>query len=81
VWRWALAVWTVAVVVGGGLTLWLQDSAEPPPPTGWYEDQRDTGEDTGESPAPLLSFEETVPPCPDEGNGPVAVACAYVRAR
>ena len=34
-WRWAVAVWAALVVVAGGLTLWLQDSAEPPPPRGW----------------------------------------------
>ena len=34
-WRWALLVWAALVVVAGGLTLWLQDSAEPPGPAGW----------------------------------------------
>ncbi|GLP72134.1 hypothetical protein RKD27_003271 [Streptomyces sp. SAI-126] len=33
-WRWALLVWAVLVVVAGGLTLWLQDSAEPQGPLG-----------------------------------------------
>lgn len=28
-WRWAVAVWLVAMAVAGGLTLWWQDSAEP----------------------------------------------------
>ncbi len=36
-WRWALAAWAVAVAVAGGLTLWLQDSAEQPGPYGWEE--------------------------------------------
>ncbi|MET7487420.1 hypothetical protein [Streptomyces sp. NPDC005538] len=27
-WRRALVAWTVAVVVGGGLTLWLRDSGD-----------------------------------------------------
>ena len=36
-WRWALLVWAALVVVGGGLTLWLQDSAEPPGPYSWEE--------------------------------------------
>ncbi|GAQ70164.1 hypothetical protein ACKI1I_22625 [Streptomyces turgidiscabies] len=30
VWRWAVLVWVVTVAVGGALTVWLQDSAEPP---------------------------------------------------
>lgn len=28
-WRWVVAVWVILVAVAGGLTLWLQDSAEP----------------------------------------------------
>ena len=36
-WRWVLLVWAAVVVVGGGLTLWLQDSAEPPGPYGRQE--------------------------------------------
>lgn len=28
-WRWVVAVWVILVTVAGGLTLWLQDSAEP----------------------------------------------------
>jgi hypothetical protein len=44
-----LAVWTVTVVVGGGLTLWLQDSTEPERPGGWEKNQ--------ESPAPLLRYD------------------------
>ncbi|QNP70287.1 hypothetical protein IAG44_13080 [Streptomyces roseirectus] len=35
--RWVVAVWAALVVVGGGVTLWLQDSARPPAPRGWYE--------------------------------------------
>jgi hypothetical protein len=35
VWRWAVMVWLVAVVLGGGLTLWLQDSTRPPGPYSW----------------------------------------------
>ncbi|MFE3853356.1 hypothetical protein ACFXPN_19750 [Streptomyces griseorubiginosus] len=35
VWRWALVVWAALVVVAGGLTFWLQDSAEPQGPYGW----------------------------------------------
>lgn len=36
-WRWVLIVWVVVVAVGGGLTWWLQDSAEPGGPYGWEE--------------------------------------------
>jgi hypothetical protein len=36
-WRWAAGVWAVLVLTGGGLTLWLQDANEPPPPVQWYE--------------------------------------------
>lgn len=36
-WRRVLVVWAVLVVVAGGLTLWLQDSAEPSGPYGWEE--------------------------------------------
>lgn len=43
-WRWVLLVWAALVVVAGGLTLWLQDSAEPPGPYGWER----------ESPTPSL---------------------------
>lgn len=30
-------VWAVLVAVGGAATLWLQDSAEPPPKARWEE--------------------------------------------
>ncbi|NGO14153.1 hypothetical protein G5C60_42815 [Streptomyces sp. HC44] len=48
-WRWVAVVWAVAVVVGGGLTLWLQDSTEASAPS--------TREQQG-VPAPLLSVSE-----------------------
>lgn len=48
-WRRVLVGWAVAVAVGGGLTLWLQDSEAPHGPYTW---QRDT---SGETPAPVLS--------------------------
>ncbi|MFI8167035.1 hypothetical protein ACIGAN_11810 [Streptomyces sp. NPDC085931] len=32
VWRWAVTVWALVVVVAGGLTLWAQDSTEPQGP-------------------------------------------------
>ncbi|MFI9614616.1 hypothetical protein ACIHCM_23615 [Streptomyces sp. NPDC052023] len=37
VWRWAVLVWAVAVAAGGALTVWLQESAEPPGPYRWEE--------------------------------------------
>jgi hypothetical protein len=46
VWRWGVGIWTAVVIVGGGLTLWLQDTAGPPPPAGW--------ERTGRGPTPGL---------------------------
>ncbi|WP_240797813.1 hypothetical protein [Streptomyces sp. F001] len=64
-WRWGMAVWVVTVAFGGGLTLWLQDSAEPPEPYGRQES----------SPAPTpLSEEEWNTAClrptppPDENT-------------
>lgn len=41
VWRRFLVLWAVAVAGGGILTLWLQASAQPPPPTGWYTSEQD----------------------------------------
>lgn len=42
-WRRALVAWAAAVAVGGGLTLWLQDSGDARPPSGtqwqWQENQ------------------------------------------
>ncbi|MEV6946142.1 hypothetical protein AB0N07_29975 [Streptomyces sp. NPDC051172] len=65
--RWAVVVWAVAVAVGGGLTLWLQDSAEPPPPVGW--EQADPSEEPA---APLLKATE----CPRD-EGATAVGCVH----
>ncbi|MEV1078830.1 hypothetical protein AB0I98_11345 [Streptomyces sp. NPDC050211] len=71
-WRWAVTVWAVAVVVGGGLTLWLQDSAEPPEPYGWEET---------EDPAPLLRSDvESL--CPSATFRPEEdFVCAYATIR
>ncbi|WP_330307231.1 MULTISPECIES: hypothetical protein [unclassified Streptomyces] len=60
-WRWVLAVWMVTVVVGGGLTLWLQDAAEPERPGGWEKNQ--------ESPAPLLRLDDLPSSCPSIKKG------------
>ncbi|MFI5794713.1 hypothetical protein [Streptomyces sp. NPDC051677] len=51
VWRWAVGVWVAVVAVGGGVTLWLQDSTEPPAgqPYGRHAPQ--------ESAAPLLHMD------------------------
>lgn len=65
VWRWAVIVWALLVVVAGGLTLWAQDSTEPQGPYVWELTDPD-------EPADL-------PPCPTpEGDG--AVACRYAEA-
>ncbi|MFG3514741.1 hypothetical protein [Streptomyces bobili] len=46
--RWVFAVWALTAVVGGGLTLWLQDAAKPSQPPAWHRD---------EGPAPLLEMD------------------------
>lgn len=64
-WRWAVVVWMIAVAVAGGLTLWLQDAAEPRPPAGW-----ESADPSDEPAAPLLKATA----CPDD-DGATAVAC------
>ncbi len=68
-WRWAVVVWSVTVVVGGGLTLWLQESAEPPGPYRWEE----------ATPTPLLQQDRATacpPPTPlPTEDGIFAYAC------
>ena len=71
-WRRVLVVWAVAVVGGGVLTLWLRASAEPPPPTGWYNYEQDGHE----APGPPPSSGPSTPPCPGAGDGK-AVLCIY----
>ncbi|MDQ0907695.1 hypothetical protein QFZ22_003680 [Streptomyces canus] len=71
VWAWAVAVWAALAVVAGVLTLWLQDSAEPPGPYGWEES----------SPTPALpeGWHSLCPsPTADPGAGPTVVACAFI---
>ncbi|MFF3514306.1 hypothetical protein [Streptomyces sp. NPDC002573] len=65
-WRWAVAVWAALVLVGGALTLWLQDRDEPDPPARWER-----------APAPRLSPEAHGTACPTQGafEQPVSVAC------
>ncbi|MGW5479859.1 hypothetical protein [Streptomyces sp. NPDC004008] len=66
VWWWAGAVWAALVLVGGALTLWLQDRDEPDPPARWER-----------APAPRLSREAQGTACPTQGafERPVIVVC------
>ncbi|MER5210886.1 hypothetical protein ABT063_09975 [Streptomyces sp. NPDC002838] len=67
--RWVVAVWAVAVAVGGGFTLLLRESAEPPTPYGRQE----------ATPTPSLpeGWESMCPsPTPDE-DGSTAVLCLF----
>ncbi|MFE9026909.1 hypothetical protein ACFYOA_11685 [Streptomyces iakyrus] len=62
VWRGMVIGWALVVAVAGGLTLWMQDSAEPAGPYVWEQ----TGPDD-----PL-----DLPPCPTPEDAGTA-ACAY----
>ncbi|MER8008826.1 MULTISPECIES: hypothetical protein [unclassified Streptomyces] len=62
IWRRLVIAWAVTVVVAGLLTLWLQDSAAPPPPTRWENAP------PSDQPAPR--------DCPD-GEGHTVVVCAW----
>ncbi|WP_234354795.1 hypothetical protein [Streptomyces sp. NRRL WC-3618] len=83
-WRRAVLVWVIAVAVGGGLTLWLRDSAEPPEPSGRH--RTDDGD-----PAPLLrgdveDMEDKCPPTLRASEAPeetprTIVVCAYATLR
>ncbi|WP_406197374.1 MULTISPECIES: hypothetical protein [unclassified Streptomyces] len=55
-----MAAWVVLVAVAGGLTLWLQDSAEPPGPYG--------REEAGPTPT-LPEGRETPCPTPEPYQG------------
>ncbi|MFE7861328.1 hypothetical protein [Streptomyces sp. NPDC057403] len=61
-WRWAVIAWAVAVAAGGLLTLWLRDSAAPPPPARWENAP------PSERPAPS--------DCPEE-EGRTILVCAW----
>ncbi|MEU2750292.1 hypothetical protein ABZ613_29260 [Streptomyces collinus] len=62
VWRGVVIGWVLVVAVTGGLTLWMQDSAEPAGPYVWEQTNPDEPLD--------------LPPCPSpEDTG--APACAY----
>ncbi|GEC07470.1 hypothetical protein SSP24_51250 [Streptomyces spinoverrucosus] len=66
-WRWAVLVWAVTVAIGGGLTLWLQEPAEPPGPYRWEE----------ATPSPMLHQDSACsPPTPlPTEDGIFAYAC------
>ncbi|CAL9556619.1 hypothetical protein [Streptomyces sp. enrichment culture] len=61
-WRRIVLCWVVLVAVAGGLTLWLQDSVQPPPQTRWEESR---------TPAPLPT-DLSCPPSEAD-----YVVCAY----
>ncbi|WP_234342769.1 hypothetical protein [Streptomyces fulvoviolaceus] len=68
-WRWAVVVWAAVVVVGGGLTLWLQDSAEP------YGGE----EKTSRTPSLPEGWETLCPsPTVDSDGRRVIHACAFI---
>ena len=74
IWRWAVAVWAVAVVGGGLLTLLLQDSTEPSPPAGWVE--------AGTTGPPPEGWQTECPrPTPDSSDGPATILCVVSTAR
>ncbi|MFE1313471.1 hypothetical protein [Streptomyces sp. NPDC058755] len=88
-WRWAVCAWAVAVVAGGGLTLWLQDSVGPQGPYGWENGDGPTPRNAyGSTPRPLHTSgvgDDACPPSPEpeptQEAGRIAVACAYVTTR
>ena len=66
-WRRVVVGWAVAVVVGGGLTLWLQDSGGPRGPYSWQLDKPG-----GETPTPLPSQDgqDAANDCPTPSASP-----------
>ncbi|MGI5457924.1 hypothetical protein ACQEWB_33065 [Streptomyces sp. CA-249302] len=68
VWRWAVTVWAVGVVAGGLLTLWLQDSAAPPPPAGWERAHPSLSPPRG-------PYRATACPTPTAPNAPAQILC------
>ncbi|MFJ8784025.1 hypothetical protein [Streptomyces sp. NPDC102476] len=71
VWQWAVAVWAALVVVAGVLTLWLQDSAEPPGPYSW--------EENSQTPALPEGWHSLCPsPTAAPGARRTLVACAFI---
>lgn len=88
-WRWVLCAWAVAVVAGGGLTLWLQDSARPQGPYGWENGDGATPRNAyGSTPGPLHTSggnDDACPAGPEPGPtqraGRSAVLCLYATTR
>ncbi|MGW1800500.1 hypothetical protein ACWCQN_32285 [Streptomyces sp. NPDC001984] len=75
-WHGLAVGWAVAVAVGGGLTLWLQDSTEPSGPYVW----QDAGDDSPPPPQQQLGREghgECPQPSRPPGEPPMLVLCAY----
>ncbi|MGW0768774.1 hypothetical protein [Streptomyces sp. NPDC002676] len=79
-WRWVLASWVLTVAVGGGLTLWLQDSARPRGPYVW----ENGGATPPAAPGAGEPYGQYAPPegdesraCPPGPTPPTAALCAY----
>lgn len=73
-WRWAVGLWVVAVSAGGGLTLWLRDTADPKGP---YSRQQSEPDVT--PPGEAIPYDEYADKCPRaEPDDPrTGVACVY----
>ncbi|WP_037872280.1 hypothetical protein [Streptomyces sp. NRRL S-37] len=67
VWRWGVGIWTAVVIIGGGLTLWLREEIEPPPPVGWERTDPSATPHLPRCPVPELP--------PDVEDGTVATSC------
>ncbi|MDG9716582.1 hypothetical protein [Streptomyces sp. DH24] len=77
VWRRAVTVWAVAVAVGGGLTLWLQDTTAPQDRHGWQRSEPEPAPpDAG---TPYDVYEDGCPP--DDQDDTTIVACLYTTTR
>ncbi|WP_282701903.1 hypothetical protein [Streptomyces sp. CC219B] len=73
-WRWAVAVWAAVVILGGGLTLWLQDTDEQPVPHGGAETFEPPSVDPdSDCPGPGLT--------PSPRSDGTIVLCAYSTGR
>lgn len=74
-WRWAVALWALTAVVGGGTTLWLRDASEASQPPTWHRT---------EEPAPLLELDvDDYSGCPTPMGPPdgfTDVACVSTEA-
>ncbi|MGV4984067.1 hypothetical protein ACVB8X_03160 [Streptomyces sp. NRAIS4] len=85
-WRWVVAAWTVAVAVGGGLTLVLQEDARPQRPHVWEDGHGVGGPSPGARRLPRqpLGDDPSCPPSPPARTAPAAghpaVICLYATA-